>query len=406
MSQKLKIITAMIAAGFVSTQAQAVQIDGFLTAGGAFSDEKTTGYLGSINDDVSFETDSRFGLQISSEIDKNMSVVGQLLASGGDDNYNAIIEWAYVDYSFNKQLSLRAGKIKEPVFLISDYVEVGYAYPWIRPPAEVYSNNPLNTVNGMELLYRMKLGKNTLSFQPYFGTNNEDIPGTGGAGKFQASNIVGADIKYAARGYSVHLSSLKTDVTTTGSLQNVPINFPTGPDAVNIDLETTGVARLTSIGFTADVDDLVIYSEAQSRKITGSASTLFPKQDSYYFTLGYRVGKWMPHFTLAHIQGGASITQPFAVTCSGTGTCPANAPVTNFFPAVQTSMTYGGRYEVNDSAAFKIEYQIVDIETDKNNLGSVGNPGGSNFGLFDQSFTVGSPTEKVGILSVALDVIF
>ena len=117
----------------------------------------------------------------------------------------------------------------------------------------------------------------------------------------------------------------------------------------------------------------------------------------------------MPHFTLAHIQGGASTSAPYAVTCAQVmppaGCANIGDSFTNFAPAIP-SMTYGGRYELNDSAAFKVEYQIVDIETDKNNIGSVGNPGGINFGLFESSFSSGSPTGKVGIFSVALDVIF
>jgi len=402
-----KLAAALLAA-FASVPASAVQFDGFLTAGGALSDEATTGYLGTINDEISFETDSRFGLQISSDIADDTSVVAQLLGAGADENFNAKVEWAYIDYEFNGNVSLRAGKIKEPVFLISDYVEVGYAYPWIRPPAEVYSNNPLNTVNGMELLIQFPMGKNVLSLQPYLGSNTEDIPGTNGFGQFEATAISGIDIKFAGRGYTIHASTLKTDVTTQGGLQ-IPLNAPGSSGTLAANLVSAGEAELTSAGFNLDIANVVLYAEWQEREITGTVSTLFPDQESSYVTLGYRIGKWLPHVTVATIEGTTS-TAPSsagttAVTCADASGCTVGgnpfadgAPLGNFGRAEQDSTTVGLRYELNDSAALKFEYQIIDVAT-----GSMMDP---NFGLFEASFTSPAPADEIAITSIALDVIF
>ena len=409
-TKKLKILAGVIAACLANSPAQAVQFDGFLTAGGTFMDDKgktdLTDYQG-ITDDIRFDSDSRFGLQISSDISKDMEVVGQLLAEGSNQNYNAVIEWAYVDYQFSKMASIRAGKIKESVFLISYYVEVGYAYPWIRPPAEVYSNNPLNTVNGMELLIQVPVGKNSLLIQPYLGTNSEDIPGTNGAGQFEATGIMGIDIKFSGRGYSFHVSSLTTDVRTQGSLVT-KANLAPPPGVlindVSFNLEAKGTAKLTSVGFTADINDIVAYAEMQSRDESGAIDALFPDQDSHYLTLGYRVGKWLPHITIAAIDGEAGANLA-AVDCAEKLGCGAAPDGTNLFSgqfpyAEQKSTTFGVRYELNDSAALKFEHQIVDIES-KNNTATY-----QNFGLFTPSFSTAATSEKHGITSLALDVIF
>lgn len=418
MSNKLLPIAALVATGLVNTSVYAVQFDGFLTAGVTTLDDKgqnLTSYQG-ITSDARFDVDSRFGLQISSEVDKNMSVVGQLLATGSNENYNALVEWAYVDYAFSKQISLRAGKIKEPVFLISDYVEVGYAYPWIRPPAEVYSNNPLNTVNGMEVLFQFPIGrKNSLSFQPYIGTNSEEIPGTGGAGQFEATNIMGVDIKFSGRGYSFHVSSLKTDVSTQGALvAPADLSGGTAPGFVSnvaFDLNATGEAELTSVGVTADIDNFVLYAEWQDRDETGGIEALFTDQESSYITLGYRINKWMPHVTIASIEGQFAASNA-VVTCATVLGCATPAgtvpngqtafPTGGQFPyAEQSSVTAGVRYELNSSAALKVEHQIVDVETKNNVAGAY-----QNFGLFTPSFSSAATSEKVGITSIALDVIF
>lgn len=434
MKKNYSLLGSAIVAIMASTSANAIQFDGFFTVGAAIHDDDNENrYIGSLGDrgitgDLTFETDTRFGLQMSSDIADNASVVAQILATGVNGNFNAVLEWAYVDYVFNDNISLRAGKIKQPVYLVNDYVEVGFAYPWIRPPAEVYYlNNPLNTVNGAELLISFQLGSGTLSFQPYIGSEADDIPNGGGA-FFEAEGIAGIDIKYAAPGYLVHASNFHCrEVNTFGGLTNQQIFFAPnqvlpsgGADSVDIDFNGTGKCDVTSVGFNLDVANIVVYAEWQERETDETLARPFGNTEAWYATFGYRMGKWLPHLTIASIEGEAGESASVAVTCSnavgdcatlngafGLGTSGTGAlNLTNFPVPVQTSVTAGLRYEVNDSAALKIEYSVVDIETEFSELSTPGNPFGINFGLFDTSFTNPPPTEKVGIVSIALDVIF
>jgi hypothetical protein len=410
-----------LAATMAASPSNAIQFDGFITVGAASHDDKNENtYIGSLGDrgitnDITFETDTRFGLQISSDIADNASVVAQILATGVDANFNAVVEWAYVDYEFSKYISLRAGKIKQPVYLVNDYVEVGFAYPWIRPPVEVYYlNNPLNTVNGAELLISFPIGKGQLSFQPYIGSNRDDIPNTGGNAFFEAEGIAGIDVKYAAPGYLVHASSFHCrEVNTFGNLTDMPtaFGFP-----VDVNLNGTGKCDVTSAGLNLDLANFVMYAEWQERKTSDTLARPFGDTEAWYTTFGYRFGKWLPHITFASIEGKSSSVNPGAVSCAastGTGGCntplgnvPGGTPLFNFPVPIQTSITAGLRYEVNDSAALKIEYSMVDVETDPAEIAKSNNPFNINFGLFDTSFTGASPTEKVGITSIALDVIF
>ncbi len=407
-----------------SASAHAIQFDGFFTVGAAIHDDDTNKdnlaadgrenvYIGSLGDrgvtqDLTFETDTRFGLQISSDVSENMSVVAQLLGRGTISNFDAIIEWAYMDYEFADWVSLRAGKIKQPVYLVNDYVEVGYAYPWIRPPVEVYYlNNPLNTVNGAELLLSFPVGPGSLSFQPYIGSNRDDIPNSQGQAYFEAENIYGIDVKYAGRGYSVHASTFTCDVRTFGGFSVDTASF----GLLNVDLDSKGECEVTSAGLTFDLANVVVYAEWQERTTTDTLSRAFGDQDAWYTTLGYRIGKWLPHITFASIDGKASTVG--TATGEGAVTGPGLPPGASFnFPiAVQTSVTAGLRYEVNDSAALKFEYAVVDVENDPSELASTNNPRTPtgdyiNYGLFNTDFNLLPPKDKVGVASIALDVIF
>jgi hypothetical protein len=430
MKKQFNLLSAAIVAVLASTPAQAIQFDGFMTAGASkivtIEDaDKGNIYIGGlgdrgITDDLTFEKDTRFGLQISSDVSDNMSVVAQLLGRGDKGNFNAIVEWAYIDYEFHETTSLHVGKIKQPVYLVNDYVEVGYAYPWIRPPQEVYLlNNPLNTVNGIELLLQFQVGPGTLSFQPYLGSNRDDIPNGGGA-YFEAENIYGIDIKYSGRGYAVHASNFQCDVTVSGNsfTQSAALLDPIfGPGSqVQVNLGgSVGKCDVTAAGFNLDLANVVAYAEWTQRTTDETLSRAFGDTEAYYATIGYRIGKWLPHITFAAIDGEASTVglatgQGAAVPVDSSGNPVAPGVSFNFPVPQQTSITAGVRYEVNDSAALKVEYQVVDVETDQQTLADANQPctpnGCFNYGLFNTTFDQLGPQDNVGIMSVALDVIF
>ena len=413
MKKQFNLLSAAIVSVLASTPAQAIQFDGFMTAGASkivSIDDADKGniYIGGLGDrgiteDLTFEKDTRFGLQVSSDITDNMSVVAQVLGRGDQGNFNAIIEWAYIDYEFHDTTSVHVGKIKQPVYLVNDYIEVGYAYPWIRPPQEVYyANNPLNTVNGIELLLQFPVGHGTLSFQPYLGSNRDEIPNGGGA-YFEAENIYGIDVKYSGRGYAVHASNFQCEVKVIG--QPFVTSAALVGGTVEVDLGgSKGDCNVSSTGFNLDMANVVVYAEWQKRTTDETLSRAFGDTESYYATLGYRFGKWLPHLTFASIEGEASTvglpTNGAAEVVSG----PATGFNINFPIAIQTSITAGLRYEVNDSAALKFEYMVVDVETDQSTLASANQ--GFNYGLFDTNFDQAGPQKEVGIMSIALDVIF
>ncbi len=416
MNSRYSVLMSALAMIMVAAPAHAIQFDGFFTVGATRSNDKYNNvYIGSLGDrgitrDITFETDTRFGLQITSKIADNASVVAQILGKGTQSNFNAVVEWAYVDYEFNKYVSLHAGKIKQPVYLVNDYVEVGYAYPWIRPPSEVYYlNNPLNTVNGAELLFSFPVGKGQLSFQPYIGSNRDNIPNSGGTGYFEAEGIAGIDIKYSAPGFLIHASDFHCRKVNTfgGFVADAPL---LGPGAqVNVNLNGVGECNVAATGFNFDMSNVVVYAEWQKRTTTEKLSRAFGDTTAWYTTVGYRMGKWLPHLTFASIDGKASTyydpsTGAGAVTAGPGPTYTPGVNTFNFPVPIQTSVTAGLRYEVNDSSALKMEYSVVDVSTDPTDLANANQ--GFNYGLFDTSFSVPSPTQKVGIASIALDVIF
>ncbi len=348
-----------------------IQFNGFFTVGATGSNSDTDTQNGNISDDVGFEEDTRVGVQISADINKRMSVTAQLLgASDQGQSFDAKFDWGYVSYALSENIDIRGGKIKFPTFLISEYIEVGYAYPWIRPPAEVYSSNPITAITGTDLLMRMRVGNGDLLLQPYFGTANDEealvpqeavtAPQPGGFGlapgtivyaNFDAKNMAGVNVAYSGRAGTLRAGYLQTEVSAS-------------------DFGITDAEDVTfwSVGGNVDWNDIIIYSEYFEREIDGAANAFFPSQKGWYATLGYRIGLFLPHFTYANLSDNSS---------SGDLGLPLE----------QESLTVGLRYELGKGAALKLEAQRIE-------------PKESTRGLLI------SPVDDINVYSLAVDVIF
>ncbi len=345
-----------------------IQFNGFMTAGATRSNSSVDSQNGNITDDIGFDQDTRIGVQVSADINERISVTAQLLGSNREgDNFDTEFDWGYINYNLAEDTDIRAGKIKFPTFLVSDYIEVGYAYPWIRPPAEVYGSNPITAIIGVDALYRANLGPADVLFQPFFGTANDQdalvpqevLPALGKPpGSVEYENF---DVKNLA-GLNVALSN------QYGTLRAVYLQTEVSANAFGVSGEDV---TFWSIGATMDWNNVIGYSEYVDRDIDGAANQFFPNQTGWYATLGYRIDRFLPHVTYAQLRGD-------------------NADGSNLSEGVgleQDSITAGLRYELGTGADLKVEFQRVKPKSDSR-------------GLFMEN------DGDINIFSLAVDVIF
>ena len=363
----LKTVAAalLLQTGVVSA-VENIQLNGFFTVGGALSNSDIGTQNGNITDDVGFDEDTRIGVQISADINKRMSVTAQMLgASDQNQSFDAEFDWGYVSYSLVENAEIRGGKIKFPTFLVSDYIEVGYAYPWIRPPAEVYSNNPITALTGADLLLRMGIGDSDLLVQPYFGTAKDEdalVPqevlpllgapaGSVEYANFDAKNMIGINVALTTPVGTLRGGYLQTDVS-----------------APDFGITSEEDVTFWSVGGNLDWYNVIVYSEYFEREIDGAANAFFPSQKGWYATLGYRFGNFLPHVTYAKLEDNNSSGDPG-------------------IPLEQESVTAGVRYELGTGAALKLEAQRVEPEDGTRGL-------------------LISPVDDINIYSLAVDVVF
>lgn len=350
-----------------------ITLNGFLTAGATYGDPGilSNGVIsqnGNIREEVDFAQDSRIGIQLSAKVNQQVSVTGQLLARASEENYNMKADWAFVTYQASQPLAVRGGKLKLSTFLISDYIEVGYAYPWVRPPQEIYTANPISTINGIDALVRFELGPLDFLFQPFFGGSRgeqalvpqEVLPllgepaGTITHMDFTADRMAGVNMSLSSDAFTLRAGYLEANVTAAG--------FGVMDDK----------ATFASVGATMDWHNVVLYGEYFEREVDGMAAAAFPNQKGYYGTVGYRIGKWLPHVTYSELDDNQDPDAPSLGE-----------------PLMQTSIAVGLRYELGSGAALKLEAK--EIEPEEGTRGLLIAP---------------PPEDTVNIYSVAVDVVF
>ncbi|WP_054114236.1 hypothetical protein [Marinagarivorans algicola] len=201
-----------------------IQFNGFLSAvGGVATDEPIRGY----EKDATFKNDTLFGLQASADISDKLSLTGQLVSRGADD-YATDLSWGYLAYNVSSKFRVRMGRFRTPFYSSSDFLEVGYAYPWITPADEVYALE-FDNIEGVDLFYNTTLFDTVnVDLQAYYGSVSTDTPinesASGDVIDTETRNHFGISVVLGVSDFSLRLSghNAKLFVKDFQNAVNVP----------------------------------------------------------------------------------------------------------------------------------------------------------------------------------------
>jgi hypothetical protein len=97
--------------------------------------------------------DSRLGLQANLALTERLDAVVQTVLKPMPEAApeSQRIEWALLAYRPAPDWTLRAGRVSTDMRLVSDYTNVGFAYPWVRPIPEMYGLLSISSVDGVDV---------------------------------------------------------------------------------------------------------------------------------------------------------------------------------------------------------------------------------------------------------------
>lgn len=146
-----------------------LKINGFASAGLTTSDVDAVHIL-DINDTKNYQSEAVIAMQANFQINNKTEAVLQLVGRGTERN-DVEAEWAYISHMFTPSFMVRAGRLRVPYYAASEYLEVGFAYPWARPPVDVYNQAPLTSYFGADATLNFSIADVDIALQTFNGTD-------------------------------------------------------------------------------------------------------------------------------------------------------------------------------------------------------------------------------------------
>ncbi|RAH34507.1 sulfate ABC transporter permease, partial [Vibrio vulnificus] len=90
-------------------------------------------------DEWCWDCETTLGVQLDWAMNENWRASLQVVKQPHDDFSDPTLAWAFVEYR-GDDWSTKLGRQRIPLFLMSEYLFVSQAYPWFRPPIDVYDS--------------------------------------------------------------------------------------------------------------------------------------------------------------------------------------------------------------------------------------------------------------------------
>lgn len=219
---------------------------------------------------------TKFALNVTAMVTDRLTLASQFIGSREEGNYATHLDWAFASFQLSDAFTARTGKLKFPVGLVNEYVDVGYAYPWLHAPEVIYSE--LNT--GPQATRESYSGASLLWSQPV------------GAWTFGA-DLFGGDVKLESS-TERKLGGLTLRAEWDDILQLQASSYSGTMGYTTNPLIEGKQHKATLVGAKLDWNDILVYAEASDVTMQDVPAL---SSKSWYTTLGYRIGDYLPSVT-------------------------------------------------------------------------------------------------------------
>jgi hypothetical protein len=363
---------------------------------------------GSVDGDLEWRTDSLVGLQWHADWVRQLETTVQFVLKDRLDNTaEKSLEWGFVGYKPMDDLSIRIGRMGADVFLLSDYRQVNYAMPWVRPPPDYYGFISYYHFDGMDINKRFDFNESTLSLKLSYGNTNEVFPPAfAGAGSFELDfDSAGFIAVYEWESWKFRMvlgkASINNSAAPTQLSSALSSLEPFWPEAkILSDGFDIKDKNFTHRGIGVAYDDNVWWLQSELSKVTAT-SFLIPSSRFFYASIGRHFGdvslfitrgRASPINEPSHVSPPQGYPSPLAETLAAVGQGVDTA--INSTRGHQDSMGLGMRWDFKPKMALKFQIDQFKIKENGSNLWLKTNPALINAG------------GDAKVVSMSLDVLF
>lgn len=317
-------------------------------------DEKLTADfydVGQYENTTTFKAESVLGLQVTADIAPDLKATGQLLAKGTDE-FEPELDWYYLTYQASDDWTLMAGRRNIPMYYYSEFSEVGYAYPWIRPPSNLYWWQ-VTQFDGFHASYDFSTDDYTNSITAFYGneysTDNKEMlyyadlyQTTLSDGSAITSidelwtDIAGFNISIAGEAFDLRMVYFRND--------RKRIHYGAG-NKQEVNAGASGFSQqFFGIGGSVNVDALTLLFDANLVEYADTRGTVFP---TYLISAVYNIEQFQPYVSYSkadHYRTNEDVKYDYEE---------------------HYMATIGLRYNLSSKASAKIQFDHFEDEGDK-----------------------------------------
>ncbi len=382
------------------------RLSGFATFGLVTSDHDSLGFRrdltqeeGVAGGDIDWKTDSLVGLQWQARWSPKFDATLQVVAKDRFKNtLENSIEWAFIRYRPVDGLDFRVGRLGSDLFMLSEYRQVGYAFPWVRPPTDYYGLMSLYHFDGVDVSKRFDLAGGTLNVKVFYGNSDEEYPVNDESGRSVRMDISPAGLalnlewqdwewRYTYADVSINNN---TASPLTDALQSVTPLWPEA-GALAQEISTDGKSMIYhELGVA--YDNNTWWAQAEATDLS-SDSLLAPNSRHFYVSVGRRFGP----FSIFGLGGIAAQTEDAPAISPPPGAEQLAGAVSASIASIrleQDSIGLGARWNFRPKMALKIQANRFDIDETGNSLWVMSGP---------RQF---SDNQVSTVVSLSLDVLF
>ncbi|MGE5452226.1 MAG: hypothetical protein ACM3VZ_10360 [Acidobacteriota bacterium] len=321
---------------------------------------------------TSLETDSRLGLQAHYEVNPQLELASQVVLKRRLAGSKPIesVEWLFASYKPADAITWRVGRTNPDLFLLSDYRNVGVAYPWVRPNIELYAGLPLYTMDGTDISYSWSRGDANWRVKTFWGSSDSrtTLSSSPEQVHFKLNTALGALVTREEDGLLMRATLAGAHLTAKTSSQayqalSVLQGLQNHPDPAiasqAAELErncglATDTAIFGELGVSYDRDDW-LWSAEYSRV---AVSTGTRSAQAGYVSVGRRFGDFTLYTMAGRVVSKLGVQRvpdwsSLGPTIQQVGTEVATG--LNNSRSRQTSLSVGTRWDVHPQMALKVQ---------------------------------------------------
>ncbi|UOE82320.1 hypothetical protein LTQ03_16455 [Vibrio splendidus] len=291
---KKTVIAALVsvACGANAASMEDISISGFGSVGIGKANNDVN-YAGYTSENLEWEQETLAGLQFDFRVNEKAKFVTQIVANSRYD-YEPKIEMAYASYDFDS-FTARAGKLRLPLFFYSDYTDLGYAYPMIRPSQELYENIVLKSYTGADLLIPVEFENSSLLIQPVVGIGTIDEDDSI-VGEVKLDKLMGVSANWNAGDMTFRGSYFVAESNPSCDFDD-PSPFADPYCQMGKMLDSKD-GQFISLGAQYDNGDLIANIEGADVQLDGE----FYDYQSISTLVGYRVNEFTPYISINWVE--------------------------------------------------------------------------------------------------------